>query len=270
MKTAKVGIIGVKGRFGRWFKWFFEKHGCDVWGADLNTASGPKDVVKWAQVVIVCVPLPVAPEIIRGGFEDSRNNQLWVDISAVKAPATNALFASNTEFVSIHPLFAPQEGLGWSKRKVVVVESRIDRWRDWWESFCKVTGACYVIEEALFHDTHMLGAQNGVHALALSHLDMCRDMGLDPKALLELSTPLSAKQLAIAARMLSNNPEVYADIQLCNPESARALDSMIDSLRALRKMVKNKDKAGIIERIKHLREYLGEEVIKEALKEFES
>jgi prephenate dehydrogenase len=268
MKPKKVGIIGIKGKFGQWFKWFFEKHGCDVWGSDLNTATSAQDVVKWAEVVVICVPLPVVEPLIKAAMKDALIDQLWIDISSVKSDITMTLLRSRVEFISMHPLFAPQKGLSWKGEKVVIVNSRAPLWNDWAQSFFRKTGALYTVKEMSLHDRHMLGSQNGVHALALAHLNMCRELKLEPEELLELSTRLSSRQLAISARILSNSPGVYADIQLCNPGSLDALDSQIEFLIGLRKAVRNGDGEWIIAMIDSLREYLGEDIMKKILKDF--
>jgi prephenate dehydrogenase len=268
MKRKKIGIIGIKGRFGRWFERFFAKRRFEILGTDIGTKVTLEKLVRWADVVIVCVPIPEAAYVIGRGLRFSNPNQLWIDITTVKEPSTDELRSSNVEFVTLHPLFAPPESLSWKGESAATGYSRIDLWNEWWSGFLRALKVKVVSVETRTHDFHMLGDQNLPHAGAIGQVWACERLGLDPKLLLALATKVSRKQFAIAARILSQNPELYADIQLGNSSSYQALTALIDSLIEFRAMVVSGNKKKIVSTMRSLRAYLGDDFIQEALKSF--
>lgn len=268
MNREKIGIVGIKGRFGSWFERFFMKRGFRVKGTDIGTRVTLERLVRWADVVIVCVPIPQAPKVIKKGLRFSNPRQLWIDITSIKEPSTRVLERKNVEFVTLHPLFAPGNRIDWRGESAAIGFSRIDRWLDWFNKMNQWLRAALVRAGTNIHDRHMLGDQNLPHICAFAQIAACEKLGLNPKLLLALSTKVSRKQFAIAARILSLDPELYADIQLGNKGSVAALDALIASLSAFRSLVARRNKKKFVSEVRRLRSYLGDDFLEEALKCF--
>ncbi len=268
MTPKKIGIVGSTGKYGRWFTTFFLAKGSSVKGLDIGTGFYLEELVRWADVVIFCVPIPQAPGLIKKALKFSREGQFFIDITSIKGPVTDILKESDVEFACIHPLFAPPKGFTWRGESVGLTLSRIVLWSPWWTEFVKVTRANFVRVDTHVHDSYMLSEQNMTHLLALAQISVCKQVGLDPRLLWKLSTKLSRKQFAIAARILSQDPKLYADIQLGNAGTVGAIDLVVRQLRAFRKIVVKKDKKGFVKKVQSIRDYVGQEFIDEALKSF--
>ena len=266
MQPKKISIIGINGRFGQWFKHFFENRACEVRGCDRDSAHMLPHVVAWADVVIFCVPISSTIDVIHRAVEHSREGQLWMDITSIKFPAMRAMLRSKADVVGLHPLFAPPAEDTWHGNTVAVCSpgEMILRDSTWFSSFISKTGARVEKIDAAMHDFLMLGDQNIPHIVAIATALTLQDMKVDPKLLLKFATKVSRKQFGIMARVLSQDPELYADIQMENLGGADALNKLIAVLTLLRDLVAAKDKDAFVDKFEDAREFLGPEFIKEA------
>jgi prephenate dehydrogenase len=56
-------------------------------------------------------------------------------------------------------------------------------------------------------------------------------------------------------RLLAQDPRLYADIEVMNPETIKVIDSYINSLKILRDIVKKKDVEGFVNLFEENSEY---------------
>ena len=120
----KILIVGGTGEFGSYYARFFRQKGFDVsissrdfeetkkaaqhlWVKPADTASG----VKEAEIIVICVPLKVAPKVIAECAKNANRNALIVDFCSVKRGACAALMkfrAKELELASMHPMHSPR------------------------------------------------------------------------------------------------------------------------------------------------------------------
>ncbi len=271
MISKKIGIVGVNGKFGSWFERFFLGNGCKVKGCDFGTEETLASVTKWAEVVIFCVPLNCTVKVIREAIPYSRPNQLWMDVASLKFPIEEEMQDKRIEYVGLHPLFAPTAAsCSWAGGTVALCSGKLIQWKDWAETFFIALRANMVKVDAEIHDNYMCGEQNLPHAFALALGLTYEQLRMDPAMLFTLSTKLSRKQLAVIARLLSNGSDLFADIQLMNPNSLMALDLAIRHLSTIRLFVAENDKEELVKKFEKVKKYLGLDFIENGLKEFEN
>jgi prephenate dehydrogenase len=270
MTPKKIGIIGAGGRFGRWFDRFFRERGCPVVGADKSAGLTVQQAVEASEVVVFCGPLRDMPAIAEEALAAAREDQLWIDISSAKARVAPVLARSKAAVVLIHPLFAPPASGTWRKCRLAVCSDNLGPWRVWFSEFLRETEAEIRWIEPARHDRVMLPVQNMVHASALAQVLAFAAIGARPVELLGFSTKLSRAQFAVIGRLLSQSPELYADIQMENPDAVEAIDALIGSLGCLRRAVADKDRDAFIGEFVRARSFLGDQFLSEASAAFEN
>lgn len=268
MTPKKIGIVGNEGKFGRWFTEFFKRMGCETMGIDKESQDVLGELVSWSEVVIFCTPLRVTEEIMVDAIPFSKPEQLWMDVAALKSSIRKAMDRGRFEYVGLHPLFAPSTALTWKDEKLYTCYCRLAKWTAWFSEFTEALDVTVVGIPPADHDKYMAGIQNLPHAAALALALTYKELDMNSEILELLSTKLSQKQFSIISRMLSNNPEVYWDIQLMNPSSSMALDILIEHLSALRQSIVDKDREGFMQKFIEARNHMGPHFIGKGLREF--
>lgn len=258
-----IGIVGSEGAYGRWLRRFFaERIGLRVLGHDpASPASDPIDtVVSQADVLVFCAPIRGTVAVIdawrahAGGRERGR---LWMDITSIKQAPLAAMLRSGAEVVGLHPMTAPPKAPTLKGRVLAICEARLDAWRPWLAQLLDALQAECVRVSPEHHDRAMALVQAMVHATHLAQAGVLRGYASTlgpPSALLPLRTASFELDVAMTARILSLNPQIYEDIQFGNPYVAEMLDRLLDELRSLRALVgQGDDDARTAFRARHLR-----------------
>ncbi|ORA35273.1 prephenate dehydrogenase/arogenate dehydrogenase family protein [Mycobacterium aquaticum] len=183
------------------------------------------DVVRTADVVLLCVPEPVALVAIGRLVGTLRPDALIVDTLSVKSTVVPALHAVTTiageaEALSLNPMFAPSLGFaGHPVASVVVRDGRrgralADLMQHW--------GARVVTVTADEHDRLAAAAQALTHAAVIGFGAALAELNVDIADLDRIAPPPHSALLALLARIASGAPEVYWDVQAANPYAPAA------------------------------------------------
>lgn len=269
MKTI-VGIIGVRGRYGSWLRQFFENRGDLVIGSDKATAITAAQVITEADVVIFAVPIRSTMRIIREAVPHSREGQLWMDITSIKGAPIDEMLRSRAEVVGLHPLCAPPKGPTLVGQTIVACRARLNVWRPWVKSILLETKARIRYIESAEHDRVMLVEQNLVHMVTLMMATVVRRMEIPPKQLFEFSTPLSRMFWASMGRVLSQDPDLYLDIQIHNPATSKMITACIEVLQEFSNMIAGQTvhRGTFLKEFSLNREYFGEDFLEKAAEVF--
>lgn len=247
-----VGIVGSAGAYGRWLSRFFrERMQLQVIGHDPADPQSlaPEALLQQAQVLIFSAPIRHTPALIgeyvqrAGGRE---RDQLWLDVTSVKAAPVAAMLASQAEVAGLHPMTAPPKSPTLKGRVLVVCEARVAQWQPWLHTmYAALEGEC-VRTTPEHHDRVMALVQAMVHATHLAQAGVLREHApaLGPlQALLPYRSASFELDTAIIARILALNPAIYEDIQFGNPHVGDVLDGLIAQLSRLRDQVGRGDDA---------------------------
>ena len=272
-----IGIIGIRGTYGQWFTSFFEAKGHTVIGSGRTTPITNQDVIEQSDIVIFSMkPMRAVPEeMLRLAPFMKKESQLWVDITGLKDGVAKAAAKikkikskklgekSAIDFFSFHPMFAPS-GADWKGRNVIVTESPISqKWCVWADEFLAATGANVIECTPKEHDERIAMIQALPHALALVSASVLRGKKADQKKLLISSTPVYETLFSLMARVLSKNPELYAEIQMDNAAVKKVLDTLIKEMKSFKKIVAAKNSKKFVAEFLKNKEYFGEELLKE-------
>src|ERR1035437_2941508 len=231
-----IGIIGIRGGSGQWFKAFFEAQGHTVIGSGRPTPLKNKDVVEQSDIVIFSMkPMRDVPKEMLALAPYAKAGQLWIDITGLKedvAKAATNIKKNGIDFLSFHPMFAPA-GTDWKGKNVIVTEyPTSEKWRIWADDFLAVTGAVVSKCSPKAHDERMALIQALPHAVALVSASVLRGSTSDPKTIFDSATPVYKGLFSLMTRILSKNPELYAEIQMDNGFVVKVLGRLIKEMQS--------------------------------------
>lgn len=253
----KVGIIGGLGRMGSWFSGFFRRHGLEVVVSDKNTPLTNKMLVESSDVVVFSVPINITEEVIESLLGSSRPEQLWMDVTSVKSSPVKTMLKSRAEVVGMHPMFAPTLPSA-RGQNVIVCPERVRKWAGWMENMLAEEGAVIKITSPEKHDKIMAIIQGLTHFSLISLGHAFKQLGLDIRESLEYTSPIYRIRMDMVGRILNQNPRLYADIEILNPETQVAMREYIQSTMKLYMTVKDGDVEGFVSYFKEASDFVGD------------
>jgi 4-amino-4-deoxyprephenate dehydrogenase len=175
---------------------------------------------------------------------------------SVKGPVVRLFdaHADRVEILSINPMFAP--ALGWSGHPVAVIE--VGQAGPKGRSFQQLLsswGASVEIVSADEHDRLTAAVQVATHAATLAFGATLLSLGYNAETAMRVATPPHRLLLTLLNRMVTQNPEVYWDIQAYHPHAALVRQSLIKALEAIQLQAELQDRGGfqdLFQKLGHL------------------
>lgn len=263
VEPVTVGIIGQNGRFGKMLTTFFASLGCKVIGCGRSIRH-KRAVVREADVVIFSVPIDRTPDIIRSVVPDSREDQLWMDVTSIKGPAVAAMLESRAQVVGLHPMFRPE--VPFTGQTVVACPARLTQpqWMTWVVNMLAATGSDIKWSTPTQHDQYMTTVQVMPHLGNLASAVLVARSGVDVTESLAFTSPFYRLAFSAMGRLVSQSPDLYTSIVFDNPEAAAMLADRIAIERELLRMIKVKDRRGFEALFRRAKDHFGPAVTKEA------
>jgi prephenate dehydrogenase len=259
MNPVKIAIIGGSGQMGRWFQRFFEERGLAVLSADLDTRETPQEVAAQADVVMLSVPIPKVVSIAREISPHMRPDAALMDVTSVKQRPLDAMLkAFPGEVVGTHPLFGPKEK-SIDGRTVVLCPGRWERWLNWLKDLLTQAGARVKVTSATEHDRLMAVVQGLSHFVLIALEKSIRQLGISPQDLEDYSTPTFDTLHRLAKRLLSQDAQLYACIQLANPANRTALRALEDAVADILYFIQRQNANGLVRLLEEIKEGYGGE-----------
>lgn len=248
-----IALIGGSGQMGRWFRRFFESQGLDILVADVDTPQTAPEVAALADVVILSVPIPKVSEVAREVAPHLRPDAALMDLTSVKQrPMAAMMSAFPGEVVGTHPLFGPGEK-SINGHTVVLCQGRGERWFRWLKDLLTQAGARVKVTSAAEHDRLMAVVQGLAHFLLISFGSVIQELGVSPEDLEEFSTPTFATLHNLARRLLSQDPKLYACIQLQNPANRMVLRALEGAVADILYFIQRQDADGLVRLIEEIK-----------------
>jgi prephenate dehydrogenase len=248
-----IAIIGGNGQMGRWFKRFFENYGLAVLVADVDTPQSAPEVAAAADMVILSVPIPIVTAVAREIGPVMKPDAVLMDLTSVKQrPMTAMMSAFPGEVVGTHPLFGPGEKT-MAGRTVVLCQGRGERGFQWLRGLLTQAGARVKVTSAAEHDRLMAVVQGLAHFLLISFGSVLQELGVSPEDLEEFSTPTFSTLHNLARRLLSQDPKLYACIQLQNPANRMVLRALEGAVADILYFIQRQDADGLVRLIEEIK-----------------
>jgi prephenate dehydrogenase len=198
-------------------------------------------LVRACDLLILATPEPVAIAAAGWMLPEMKRDSLAVETLSVKSryAAAVATIDTRAELLGVNPMFAP--GLGFAGRSVVAVPYRCGGLAQLLLDFIGAQGSDIVQLSADEHDRACAALQVATHASVLAFGMALSATGYDLAAAERIMPPPHRTLLALLARILSGDPEVYRDIQSANPYAGRVRLDLLEAHRRLERIVASDD-----------------------------
>ena len=210
-------LVGGHGRMGRLLGGWLQARGHQVAVLERDDGQDPAAVLAGAEIVVVAVPMGAAVPVIRALAPLIRADQLLCDINSLKRDVCQAMASDCAgELVGLHPMFGPTVAT-LRRQKVVWCPLRPGPLAAWWREELGQMGAELVDTDPETHDHMMAVVQVLVHYSTLVMGDALRRTGVDLAQSLAFTSPIYRLELAFVGRLFTQDPDLYAEIEMSNP-----------------------------------------------------
>ena len=252
-----VGIIGGTGPMGQCFKRFFQKNGCKVVIASRKTKLKPEECASKCDVVVITVPIDSTLAVIKKIAPHVRKDALLMDLTSLKKEPVKAMLKhSKSEVIGTHPVFGPSVK-SIKDQTMILCPARGRKWLPWLKKMLNKNGAKIKISTPSKHDRMMSVIQGIMHFGSISICHALKELGVDIMNSQKYSSPIYKLRMDMVGRILNHDPKLYADIEIQNPETTKALKAYLKNANQLYKIIKKKDTKKFIRYFKEAADYLG-------------
>ncbi len=246
---GRILIVGGAGAMGNWLRQFLELVGHRAEIADPAVGHLPESGGRFESLaaagdldrydaVIVSVPLAAMPGTL-DEVVGRRPRGLVVEIASIKDHLRDALAAARAAGVrvaSLHPMFGPGKSAYEPLTFVLACQDEPAVERERLEFLLRHPYTNLVCIPFLHHDRLMGWLLGLAHLTGMLFGSALTRSGLEPSELVQCASTTFSRQAATARSVLSEDPDLYLDIQRLNPhreEVYRAAREALDHLVAL-------------------------------------
>jgi len=265
-EKPKVCVVGGSGEFGRVFASFFQKEGFDVavtgrdaekgkkvakeFGFGFSTNS--KEAAQKSDIVIISVPIENTVKIIEEVAPHVREGALLMDTTSIKTLPCRAMEKNakkGVEIIGMHPMFGPRVA-SLEGNVVILTPVRAKKWLDFVVDFFNRNKAKVIFSTPEEHDKMMGIVQGLTHFSYITIASTIKRLDIDVEQTRKLASPLYELMLDLIARIVGQNPHLYASIQMENEHVEKVHEAFISEAEELNKIVKNHDTTAFIQKMK--------------------
>ena len=269
----KVSIIGGTGRMGRWLARFLKEEGADVTiiGRDpVSTQQAGLDIdcqattdittVQGSRAIIISVAIDAFEEVVKKLAPITTDNQSIIDITSIKimpVEIMNRYIVKGTA-LGAHPVFGPG-ARGVSGQNFVLTPTSVPQQElaEKVRKFLCQRGARVRIMSPEEHDRLMAVILGLAHFISIVSANTLVDYGkLEEMAGVQGVTYRAL--LTLIESVLSEDPELYASLQMNLPHMKDAQGIFISNAKLWTELVEKKDRQSFVERMKQLRQQFEE------------
>lgn len=245
----KALVIGGMGRMGGWMVRFLDMMGFEVHVADTSPQPGDyRRVDDWASaaaeydLIVVAVTLRPTNDILHRLAEIGPPGLIF-DIGSLKSPMRSGLAAlanAGCNVCSVHPMFGPND-IGLSGRHILFVDvGNPDALSEARALFAHTAAECVdlSLDE---HDEIMAWVLGLSHILNVAFAGALARSGEAVPLLRQISSSTFDAQLRVAAKVVSENPHLYFEIQKGNQKTPEVMSSFRAVLDDLQSAVEDND-----------------------------
>jgi prephenate dehydrogenase len=265
----KIAVIGGSGNMGRWFARFALKEGHQVTITGRNKAklreAGKQltveattdniEAVRRSQVILISVPIDNFEAVVEQIGPHTSSEQLIIDITSVKVLPMAAIHRhiKSRKVLGMHPMFGPG-ARDIANRSFMLTPTNeeeqtiAERAREYLEK----RGAKVTLVSPEEHDeimTVVLGLSHFIAIVAgdtILRFNRLRQVGNASGITFKLLSTLTES-------VISEDPELYASLQMCLPNLAEAEKEFQEKAKAWADLVSKKDRDGFARKMKTLK-----------------
>ena len=216
-----------------------------------DSSSNTKEMVKDSDLIIICTPLSSYEDVISKIKNSLKNGAILTDVGSVKKKIIYSVeknIPNNISWISSHPIAGTEESgpdSGFSElfknRWCILTPSNQAKDKDikLLETFWKKIGSKVDIMDAKQHDYILTITSHIPHLIAYNIVNTT--LNVKKKKDHDI-IKYSAGGLRDFTRIAASNPIMWRDIFIQNKKNtSKMIDKFINSLKDLKKAIKNKD-----------------------------
>ncbi|MGB9902338.1 prephenate dehydrogenase/arogenate dehydrogenase family protein [Methanothrix sp.] len=270
---GRMLIVGGTGETGSWFSRYFRDHGFDVciWGpsgkfhvADALGVRYAHDLmseVERSDIVVLSVPIDRTPEVARRIGPAMKSGSLLMDLTSLKVEPVRAMVEStppDIEVLGAHPMFGPTMPSVRGQTVIITpVEGRWGRWSSHVREILERDGARVEVLTPEEHDRMMAVVQALTHFSYIAIGSTLRALNFDVSRSRRFMSPVYEVMLDFVGRILDQNPELYASIQM-NPFAKDVRRAFIEECIRLSDSIERGDVEGFRRAMREAAEHFGD------------
>lgn len=255
MQKKLIGIIGGKGKMGKYFAGFFKQNGYKVIISDRGTKLSNIELAGKVDVVVVSVPIGITKKVIEEVAPHVKKSGLLMDLTSLKAFPMEAMKKTKASFLGCHPMFGPTNSI--KGQVVILCKGRGIKWHKWWKQLLIKNKVDVQELTTRKHDSLMAYVQALSHFTEFVLADALSKSGIKINEFLKYQSPSYRLKLDLMGRILNQDPNLYAQIQIQNPNGLRAIQTFSASTKDFIKIIKKKDVKAFEKQFKKASKYLG-------------
>jgi len=265
-EKQRVCVVGGSGEFGRVFASFFQKEGFEVvitgrdaekgkkvakeFGFGFSTNS--KEAAQKSDIVIISVPIENTVKIIEEVAPHVREGALLMDTTSIKTLPCRAMEKNakkGVEIIGMHPMFGPRVS-SLEGNVVILTPIRAEKWLGFVVDFLNRNKAKVIFSTPEEHDKMMGIVQGLTHFSYITIASTIKRLDVNVEQTRKLASPLYELMLDLIARIVGQNPHLYASIQMENENIKEVHEAFLKEAEELNRIVKNHDTAAFIQKMK--------------------
>ncbi len=245
IKPRVVAIIGGRGKMGKLFAQALKDKNIKVLISDTRTKLSNTEVATQADVVIVGVPIRVTCDVIREIAPHLKSGAMITDFTSIKVKPVETMLKNVREDVEViggHPLFGSTDDF--RNQNFILCKERVGEYYKWYRTFLEDLGLKVIEMSSEEHDKNMAVIQGLTHMANLSLGHALTSLNCDLKAIEKISTPVYLMGIFNIGRILSQDENLYSDIQMENPYTVDISERYCLAVNEINNIIKKRDRAG--------------------------
>lgn len=266
----RAAIIGGSGKMGRWFADLLNKDGNDVIICGRNEEKLLKvkrelgieattdlaTAVKDAEIILLSVPIDNFEPVVKQLKPLLNPEQKVFDVTSVKTAPVAAMqkHLSGARILGTHPVFGPG-AKGLRNQNIVLTPTNANEsaLAEKVRRYLEERGAKVSVMTPQEHDEMICVILGLAHFIAIVSADSLLNFkGL--KQMAAIAGPTYKVLLTLAESVLTEDPELYASIQMNLPGLPKIEEAFLNSARQWAETVKKKDGRAFAERMNALKD----------------
>ena len=250
----RIAVIGGAGRMGRWLVEYFLNQGHEVTLSDARReeakavsestgatlARNNAEAVKNADLSVISTPIEVVPKVLKEIAPKLKESSAVMEISSIKSrliPVLEELAKHKVSPLSVHPLFGP--GVQKLDEEKIVLVPVVDPISEMKLAARLFPTAEIVVVDAEEHDRAMALTLSLPHFVNMVFASVISEEDLN--VLKKLGGTTFALQLVTSESVMTEDPDVYASIQIDNEYTTQCLNSFMSNAKTLKGYIDRKD-----------------------------
>ena len=256
----RVLLVGGGGSMGSLYRRMLERSGHQVLVLERDDWAHADSLAADVDLAIVSVPIADTSGVIRRLAPHLPPGSTLADFTSTKRGVIETMLEAHPgPVLSLHPMHGPDAGsLGRQLMLYCAARGSGSGSGDWFIEQCRLWGMRTAPIAADAHDRVMHQIQGLRHFSTLLHGAFLRQSGLRPDDLLQHSSPVYRMELAMTARMFAQDPHLYADIVLADPERRQLLLDYLRLQQDFARMVADNDRESFVREFRDVAAFFGD------------